>query len=172
MQAIRCVVWSTLVLNVTCWVLHSQFHTPFQYISTILLCCPGENHDSLNYSLHFLVSEGGRITQTLYCHHDQKNGVSTVTSKSFTRFWLLVPWSKMTDFTHNPMSNRRVNHSLRRVRNTWLTQLFYQENPNRLFPIRSQTCRHKDKCLFADFLATTTIHIHESINPVLRHIVM
>ena len=62
MQAIRYTVWSTLVLNATCWVLHSQFHTPFQYnIPTILICCPGENHDSLNYSLHFLVSEGGRM---------------------------------------------------------------------------------------------------------------
>ena len=39
----------------------SQFHTPFQYISTILLCCPRENHDSLIYSLHFLVSEGGGV---------------------------------------------------------------------------------------------------------------
>ena len=106
MQASRYAVWSTLVLNVTCWVSHSRFHTPFQYISTILLCRPGGNHDSLNYSLHSLVSAVGRIKQTLLSSW-QKNGVSTVTSKSFTSFWLLAPWSKMTDFTHNPMSNAR-----------------------------------------------------------------
>ena len=98
-QAIRYAVWSTLVLNATCWVLHFRFHTPFQYTSTILLCGPGENHNSLKCSLHFLVGEGDRIKQTLYRHHDKKWRFHSHTfKKSFTSFWLLAPWSKNDRF--------------------------------------------------------------------------
>ena len=101
--------------------LHSQLNTPFQYMSTILRYCPIEynDHSTYMYSSHFLVSEGLRIEQTLYCHHDKKNGRSAVTSNSFTSFWLLAPWSKMTDFILNPMSKRWVKLSLRKFCNSF-----------------------------------------------------
>ena len=49
-EAIRYAVWSTLVRNMLGFALSISYTFS---ISTILLYFPGENHDSLNYSLHF-----------------------------------------------------------------------------------------------------------------------
>ena len=82
--------------------------TPMQYISTILLCCPGENHDSTNYSLHFLVSEGGRMP------HSTEHGKTSPTMARLMQSSTVINgrWCHIRWWDRNAVDHRRYDVSI------------------------------------------------------------